>query len=268
MPVPRSLFALTALTFGCTGDEADKPDDAVDADADVDSDTDADADADTDSDADADADSDADTDPVTAVRVLHVVPGLVQQDMVVNGTLPPVLVGLAWQESTLYSPRPPGSYSFQFVDSGLDPSLAWTTFDFTLEEHRRHTLVVAGEAAAPQALAWVDDDLAIPATDVRIRWTHAAPAFPGRVDLIETLTGATLASDLAYLESVELDYAPDPMQVGVDLDDDGVADLVFQDFTRSGGEYFHVLFATDLDGSPHLLGQTTDGFTPRRELLE
>jgi hypothetical protein len=128
-------------------------------------------------------------------------------------------------------------------------------------------MIIAGTPGNATVLRFVDDDLTIPSSEVRIRWTHAAPWYPDPVDLIETGTGAVLASDLAYLGSVELDYAPDPMDVGVDLDRDGVADLVFQGFQRTAGEYFHVMFTNDIDGTPFLVGENEAGDTPVRDLV-
>jgi hypothetical protein len=259
-PLVLGLSGAGVVAAGCNGDDGDAKDHTG-----VVADADADADADTDS--DADADTDADVDVGTSVRVVHAASGLLAQDMAVNGTLPPVLQDLRWEESTAYSPRPPGSYTFQFVDAGADIGTAWTSFVWSLVGGRRHTLVVAGAPGDSTVLRWVDSDLDVPTAEVRIRWTHVAPQYPGPIDVLETLSGTVLASDIEYLGSVELDHPVVPMQVGIDIDDDGVADLVFQQFTREAGEYFHVMFANEVDGTAFLLGQTADGTAPRRDQL-
>jgi hypothetical protein len=249
------------LLGSCAGDDTKDADTGgvADADADTDSDTDADTDADTDSDADADLG--------TAVRIVHAAAGRPDQDMVVNGSLPPVLQNLGWLQGTDYSPRPPNTYTFQFRDAGVPLEEAWITFDQALLEDRRHTFVIYGAPETPDVLRLTDDDLTLDPLRARIRWTHVAPELPGSVDLIETGSGTVITSDLAYGASVELDTDPVTLVVGLDYDDDGTADVIFQDFARPAGDYFHVMVANDTDGVPFLLGYTLAGQTPRREVV-
>lgn len=202
-----------------------------------------------------------------SVRVLHTAPGLPPQDLVVNGNLPPVLADLAWLEGTNYVERAFATYTFQLLDTGAPLAAAWTTFDYELLTQRSHTIVIYGTADAPAALALLDDDVGLDPALVRIRWTHAAPAFSTPVTLLETLTGAVLVADLAYGDTVELDYAPDEMAVGADTDADGLADLVFESFQRTGGEYFHTVLTNEEDGTPFLLGQGTAAVPARRDVL-
>jgi hypothetical protein len=202
-----------------------------------------------------------------SIRILHAAPGLPSQDLVVNGVLPPTLVDLEWLEATAYVDRAPATYTFQLLNTGGLLADAWTTVDYELLLARRHSFVIYGAPGATDVLRLLDDDLLIDPAMVRIRWTNVATALPSPVTLLETLSGTVLAPDLAYGGTVELDHLPDLMQVGADTDADGVADLVFESFQRSAGEYFHILLVTEEDGTPFLIGQTDLGVTPRRELL-
>lgn len=239
---------------------------------------------DTDPTADTDENVDTDTAPVTesdtsatttvvvpegetAIRVVHAGAGFGPQDMVVNGNLPPVLDDLGYAEGTLYSERSPKLYTFQFKDGGDPLAAAWTTFDFELLDATRHSFVIFGPVDARAVLRLVDNDLGIGASDVRIRWTHVAPALPSVVDLYDLAREVPVHLGLGYGESVEIDQPAVETQLGVDVDGDAVADVKFDSFTRSAGEYFHVLLTNEVDGTTFLLGHTTDGATPRRDLV-
>lgn len=228
-----------------------------------------------DSDTVTDPTSPTDTDPSTtppdpdetAVRVVHAAAELGPQDLVVNDNLPPVLQALLYTESTPYSPRPPGVYTFAFKSAGAPLAEAWTTFDFDLVDARRHTLVIFGTGGAPATLRLLDDDATIPAEKARLRWSHVAPALPASIDLYDVERKAPILLGLAYGVSIELDQDPLSTEVGIDVDADAVPDLVFASFTRPAGDYFHVMITNETDGTPYLLGQTTAGATPRRDLV-
>lgn len=273
-PAPRTLalpavfLLLACLLVAVPGPTFAEPARQTDeADADTDTDADADADADADSDSDSDSDADSDPDLGTGLRVVHAAAGVVSQDLVVNGTLPPVLQNLSWLSSTIYSPRPPNTYSFQFVDAGDDVANAWTTFDFELLRDRRHTMVVYGDATDKRALAVVDDDEGIPQGKARIRWTHAAPALPYPIDLFDVGSGTTIASDLPYGGTIEMLAEPVVIDTGLDLDGDGTPEFTFAGFQRPAGDYFHVMVTNEIDGTLFLLGQSRAGETPRRDLV-
>jgi hypothetical protein len=263
----RTFLVLLAACSGpaTTGDaDIGEP---IGGDADTDADSDADADADADSDADADTAPPVDTS--AHLRVLHVAPGLPPQDLLGNGVAGvPAMVGLSWLDAfpaVGYVERPPNTFTFELLDSGS--AVPWTTFDATMDVATFYSLVIVGTRdddtggpalPAPQVLVLEDPRDGIPAGEVRVRWTNGAVTLADRpYALRDALTGATYAT-LAFGASAETDQAPDPMNVYVDLDDDGACDdgEAFQAFQRSADEYFHAVVFADEAGDLSLVGFT------------
>jgi len=267
-----SILSTALWLAGCAGDDGKEPTTTGDTgltSADTDTDTDTDADADTDVDTDTDTDTtDTGRDPYAAYhRVLHVSRGLGPIDMVVNGNLPPVLQDLGPTSGTPWAERAPATYTFQFRQIGTPLKDAFLTEDHELLEGTLHSYVVHGPSKSPMLATFVDDDSGIAASDVRVRWSHFATTLP-TLDFVETRTGTTFVADFTYGDSVVETYPVDTMAMGLDVDQDGTSDVLFEDFNLTPGTFVHIVLLEDLEDTPFLLAHQPAGTTARKNVVE
>ncbi len=202
------------------------------------------------------------------VRVLHLGVGAPGVDVFANGE-GPVFTNLEFRNSTDYAAVPAGDYTFEVSVTGSPAADAVLMPMLSLEADTKYTAVAIGDLAetdgAPplQAIALVDDDADIAATDVRITVVHAAPAV-GQVDIWEVSdpnNPVALLTDVDFGAFASLgDIPAGPLSVGVDVDDDAMPDLVFDvDATGLAGSQVNVFANNDDVGGVALVAQLPDG---------
>lgn len=203
---------------------------------------------------------------VARVRVMHLGVGAPAVDVFANGE-GPVFEALEFRNSTDYAEVPPGDYTFDVSVSGTPASEAVLSPELTLDPDVSYTAVAIGDLAmtggAPglQALALVDDDADIAATDVRITVVHAAPAV-GQVDIWEISNDPVpLLENVDFAASSTLpDIPAGPLEIGVDVDDDATPDVTFSvDTTPIAGAQINVYANNDEEGNVALVAQLPDG---------
>ena len=131
-------------------------------------------------------------------------------------------------------------------------------FDLNLQPGEFYTAVAYGEVAAILPLALVDDYENIATTDVRLVVGHTADGV-GTVDVYDFGSGGLLVADLDYGTTETLDVLDEARVVGLDADQDGTVDFLF-DVPVLGGSLVNV-FAVLPSGGPVLVAQFDDGTT-------
>jgi hypothetical protein len=202
------------------------------------------------------------------VRVFHLGVGAPGVDVFANGE-GPVFDNLEFRNSTEYAEVPAGDYTFDVSVTGSPAADAVLSPMLTLDADTKYTAVAIGDLAmtdgAPglAAIALVDDDVGIAATDVRITVIHAAPAV-GQVDVWEISdpkAPVALLSDVDFGAFATLpDIPAGPLEIGIDVDDDANPDLIFSvDATILAGAQVNVYANNDAAGDVALVAQLADG---------
>lgn len=141
--------------------------------------------------------------------------------------------------------------------------------DVTVGEGESATVFLHGELPLLEARVVLDDDEAIPAGEVALQITNLAVDV-GEIDLLDVSDpGApvVLADDLAVEATVRVDVAPEVTAIGIDIDDDLVADFVFSiPGALDADAHVHLAIGEDLLDVPVLLlleaDSTTSVFAP------
>lgn len=200
------------------------------------------------------------------VRVMHLGVRAPAVDVFANGE-GPVFEGLVFRDSTVYAEVPVGDNTFEVSVSGSPASEAVLAPELTLEPNVMYTAIAIGDlemtdgAPGLAAIAVVDDAEGIDPANVRVTVIHAAPAV-GQVDIWE-ITG----KPVALLENVDYstfatlpDIPAGPLEIGVDVDDDGEPDVTFSvDTSAVAGGQLNVFANNDADGNVALIAQLQDG---------
>lgn len=201
-----------------------------------------------------------------SVRVMHLGVRAPAVDVFANGE-GPVFEALEFRNSTAYADVPAGDYTFEVSVSGSPASEAVLAPELTLDPNTSYTAIAIGDleetdgAPGLAAIAIVDNAEGIDAANVRITVIHAAPAV-GQVDVWE-ITG----KPIALLENVDYstfgtlpDIPAGPLEIGIDVDDDGEPDVTFSvDTTPLAGAQINVYANNDADGNVALIAQLQDG---------
>ncbi|MEQ1570812.1 MAG: DUF4397 domain-containing protein [Myxococcota bacterium] len=197
-------------------------------------------------------------DAPASVRVLHASPTTPAVDVWVDDGGPAV-AGLEFASGTGYLPVTPGPHNFKVSAAGQGaPDPAALDFDLTLSPGVSYSAVAWGNAVVA-ALPLVDDVAGLAVGSIRLQVVHAAEGV-GQVDVIAVDLAATLISDFDEGEVQSLDLAAGAYAVGLDLDNDAVADVIF-DVPDLGADVVVNVFAV-LDGAtPKLLAHLPDGTT-------
>ena len=88
------------------------------------------------------------------------------------------------------------------------------------------------------------------------------------VDIIDTLSNTTFAHDISLGQSVVIDVLAGPMDVGIDLDDDGVVDVLYESFELDANQVVHVSLTNHGPGTPtFLVSHMNDGDTRIRTVV-
>jgi hypothetical protein len=190
--------------------------------------------------------------------VLHASPTTPSVDVWVNDGGPAV-EALSFGAGTGYLPLTPGPANFKVAAAGQgSPTPAALDFDLVLDPGVSYTAVAWGNATvAPLAL--VDDAAGLASGDIRLQVVHAAEGV-GQVDVIAVDLGATLISDFDEGEVATLDLPQGAYAVGLDLDNDAVADVIFDVPDLGANAVVDVLAVLD-GATPKLLAQLPDGST-------
>ena len=93
--------------------------------------------------------------------------------------------------------------------------------------------------------------------------THAAPDVP-QVDIWE-ITGepVLLLENVDFGVSATLDVPSSALELGFDVDDDGVPDVTFSVPDLGGDQQVNVFASNEVMGAPFLLAHLPDGATAR-----
>ncbi|MEM6293239.1 MAG: DUF4397 domain-containing protein [Myxococcota bacterium] len=268
---PTSVTESASTTTTTTVDtESDSDDTESDSDSDSDdteSDSDSDSD-DTESDSDSDSDSDDSTstgepEDTTEVRVLHLSPDAGNVDVYVNGGEDPAVVDLPFLDGTMYIALPPDTYTFDVAPTGtsLGDSVL-TVEDLELAVDTRYTAVAYDFAANIAALALVDDEADIDGGETRLQISHTGAGVP-EVDIYDFGSGSAIVEDLDFGETQTLDVPTGEYRLGVDIDNDAIADLLYVVPELPGGINVNVFAVFDGMSAPFLLAQLPDGDTVR-----
>ncbi len=210
-------------------------------------------------------------DPFSKLRIVHLAADLGPTDLFINESSTQTMNALTHQDGTPFTDRPVGSFHFDYSLTGNDASNSLVEFDADLIDQVWHSHAIVGEQGAYQVWQYEDDFRNIGPGVVRIRWTHAALGL-GEVDLLESYRDATIATDLAYGDSVVVNPTSGAMSVGIDLNNDGVADWTFRDFDFGDDTNVNIYLNDDgnplVDGNtPFLIAHKRDGDTPRNDVV-
>lgn len=199
------------------------------------------------------------------VRVMHLGVFVPPVDVFANGA-GPVFANVGFRTSSAYAVVPAGSYVFDVVLSGSPPDQAVLSPELNLAPDAAYTAVAVGDltdtgSTGIQILALVDDDTSIGPDDVRITVIHAAPAV-GQVDVLEVSGDPIpLVENVDFAGSSTLPNLPAiPFQIGLDVNDDAIADVTFSvDTTPVAGQQVNLYANNDEQGAVVLVAQLGDG---------
>jgi hypothetical protein len=205
---------------------------------------------------------------IARLRLLHLGVNAPDLDVFVDGN-GPVVAALVFRDGTDYGMLLAGDHVLQVSEVGTAADQALVTADVMLEIQGFYTAAVIGDFAetdgAPglQVISIADDVEGIGAGDVRITVVHAAPAV-GEVDAYEI---SDPMSPMLLFENAQFgmvstlpDMPAGPMEIGLDVDDDMLADITFSiPEAGLGGMHVHAYASSDAMGNFALLAQLPDG---------
>lgn len=207
----------------------------------------------------------------TNLRVLHLSPDAPNVDVIVNGDNDfRAVENLPFQIGTGYLEIPAGTYDFDVVASGADVDQSVLPIrDLTLEADEFYTAVAFDELASISALPLLDDQSPTAEGEIRLRAIHTATGV-GQVDvlLLNDLEAppAILEENLDFgAAGAFLNVPAGAYRIGLDLDNDLVAELVFSLPELPAGAVANV-YAVNGDPAglePFALVQLADGTTIR-----
>lgn len=199
--------------------------------------------------------------PDAEIRVLHLSPDAPNVDVFVNDGVPAAIANLPFSSGTGYVALPADTYNFKVSPTGTTPADAVLDLDLTLDAGVKYTAVAYDEVANITPLALVDDSSGIAAGNIRLQIVHAAVGV-GPVNLSARGFG-TVASNVAFGDSLVLDVPAGPLSVRLDADLDGNPDFRFPVPDLGSGILVDVFAATDATGAVFLLAYLPDGSTAR-----
>ncbi|MCO4744652.1 MAG: DUF4397 domain-containing protein, partial [Proteobacteria bacterium] len=196
--------------------------------------------------------------PSANVRVLHLSPDAPNVDVFVNDVRSGI-VDLPYETSTTYVELNAGLTNFKVVGTGAALGTEVLDFDVNLQPGEFYTAVAYGAFATIDALLLVDDYDAINTGDVRILVGHAADGV-GTVDVLNVSASGLLVPDLTYGTTDVVDVPDAARTLGLDTDQDGSADFLF-DVPALGADTLVNVFAVLPATGPVLVAQFDDGST-------
>ena len=194
----------------------------------------------------------------TQLRVVHLSPDAPNIDAFVDGQGPAVS-DLAFAESSGGRPIEPGEHDIQIAAAGAGADAAVVTLsDVLVEEGARYTAFAFGDLANLQAATVEDSTQGLATGHVRVRVIHTGFGV-GTVDvyaLADAGQADLIAENLRYGTAAEpVDIPTDAFVAGVDVDDDGAADLLYSIPGLPAGSVVNVFATVDDAGAVFLLAQ-------------
>jgi hypothetical protein len=193
----------------------------------------------------------------TSLRVLHLSPDAPAIDAFVGEDR--VVDGLAYTQSSVPLPAEAGlsNISIAASGSGLESAVA-SLADQRIEDGKNYTAFAFGELASVQLSLVEDSTQGLASGQVRVRVIHTA-AGVGNVNVyVEPDTGApqSIVEDLRYGNAAApVDIAPEAFVAGIDVDDDGKSDLVYNIPALEPGTSVNVFATKGTDSNVSLLAQ-------------
>lgn len=196
------------------------------------------------------------------VRLLHLSPDAPPVDVFVNDSPIPLVTGLAFEKGTIYLEVPAGATSIHIAAEGdAVEDAVLVVRDLDLEPDARYSAVAYDRLDDLKALALLDDDVGIATGETRLQISHTAVDVPS-VDIWELDGPTRVVDDLEFGETTSLDIRSGALSLGLDVDEDGVPDLVFDIPSLPGQGLVNVYAVADDDG-PFLVAHLPEGDTLR-----
>jgi hypothetical protein len=196
--------------------------------------------------------------PNANVRVLHLSPSAPNVDVFVDDALSGI-TDLPFGDGTDYVELTPGLTNFKVTATGDVVGNAVLDFDLDLNPGMFYTATAYGELANIAALPLVDDPANIPAGNTRITVAHTADGV-GQVDILNLTDGGFITEDLDYGATATLDVPDAARTLGLDIDDDGQSDFLF-DVPALGPDTWVNVYAVLGANGPELVAQFENGDT-------
>jgi hypothetical protein len=193
----------------------------------------------------------------TSLRVLHLSPDAPTIDAFLGEAL--VVDGLAFTQGTtnLGAEAGQADISVSAAGAGLESAVASLT-NQRIEEGKSYTAFAFGELASVQLSLVEDSTQGLASSQVRVRVIHTASGV-GNVNVyVEPDVGApqAIVEDLRYGNAASpVDVAPEPFTAGIDVDDDGKSDLIYEIPALEPGTVVNVFATKGLDGNVSLIAQ-------------
>lgn len=197
--------------------------------------------------------------PTARVRVIHLSPDAPAVDVYAGGASPAVR-SLAFLSSTDAASLPAGRTELKITAAGASAAVA-TLSNVLLEADRDYTAFAFGKLANVQLNTIEDSTSGLSSGNVRLRIIHAADG----VGAVNVLQGSTsLVENLRFgTAAMPIDVPSSAFTVGLDVNGDRGADLLFDVPALPRGVVVNVFAVLDTDGSPVLLAQLPGAATAK-----
>jgi hypothetical protein len=203
------------------------------------------------------------------LRVLHLSPDAPNVDAFVDGQGPAVS-NLPFLSSTDTLTLPAGVVDLQVAAAGAPASSAVLSLDdVRLEEGGRYTAIAFGSVSALDGNVIIEDTQGLASNQVRVRVVHTAFGV-GTVDVyaVDGASSTPIAENLFYgSTAAPLDIPAQSFVAGIDVDDDGSSDLLFNIPALSPGTNVNVFAVAD-GADVFLLAQLPGDTTVRIDPVE
>jgi hypothetical protein len=200
-----------------------------------------------------------DGEAATGLRVVHLGPDAPTIDAFVDGE-GPLITGLAFTEGSDALPLEAGAHDIRIAPSGAGIDAGLAIDGVLIEEGAGVTAFAFGDLANLQASTVVDSTQGLATGHVRLRVIHTGFGV-GTVDVFRMTDAGpeAIAESLRYgAASDPIDLPPDAFDVGIDVDADGAADLMFAVPALPVGNVINVFATVDDAGEVFLLAQLPD----------
>lgn len=199
----------------------------------------------------------------SAVRVIHLSADGPTVDVFVDDGAEPAVKNLFFGQGTAYLELPSGEHNFDLSLVGR-PAIesVLSLDDVTLLDEAAYTIAAYGRGESLRVLALQDDHGTPPAGQFRVRAIHAAPDV-GQVDIWNIPAQGTpspLIQNFNYGTASDNIHLPEgTYTLGVDADEDGVPDLIYDLPAISAGAIVNLYAVSDRDGKVSLFAQLGEG---------
>jgi hypothetical protein len=198
--------------------------------------------------------------PPAQIRVLHLSPDAPAVDVFVNGAADPVVTALPFLSGTGYLGVPAGIYTFDAAPTGAGIGASVLQIpNLPLDAGLSYSAVAYGRLDSLAAMALVDDATGLAPDQIRVQVAHAAAAV-GEVDIWSLDLGVPLLSDVPYGAAATLaDLPAGAYRVGIDVNNDAMADLTFSLPAIGGGTFVNLFAVSDATDAVWLVAWLPDG---------